>query len=208
MKNKLNIIVFFLVVSIVCTNHNISLKKRCYPIDKEKEILEMVSNEIIAQNTGYINSRKEWKCTQPLFLNIYQQKGETSEFKFYTAFFSESGLYEEMLPTYLWTKQDVYIVIYLDSREVISKSDIPENLLRDYDDCSIYESSWLILICKNTYKTKVIDIGLVHHLAVKQFQDFSCDVESGENRKIKIEDAIVDTVLMKKIMQSLPISDE
>jgi hypothetical protein len=191
-------------VNIGCTARNVSLEKNGYLINKEKEILEKVSNEIIVQNTDFINKRKEWKCTQPLFLHINQQKEKTNGFKYYIAFFSESGLYEECLPTHLWNNHGVHIAVYLDNGEVLSKSEIPENLFEDYDECFRNESSWLILICNDTYKTNVIDMGLIPHIAVKQFQDFSCDVEDSGNGQIKIEDAIVDTDLMETIMESLP----
>jgi len=211
MKNEVSLLVFLFVsfqVNIGCTAHNVLSKKSNYLIDKEKEMLENVSSEIIVQNTDYINKRKEWKCTQPLFLHINQQKVKTNGFKYYIAFFSESGLHEEYLPTYLWNNHGVYVTIYLDNGEVLPKSEIPINLLEDYGECSKNENSWLILICNDTNKTKVIDMGLIPHIAVKQFQDFSCNVEYTGDGQIKIEDAVVDTVLMEQIMKSLPVQDE
>ena len=209
MKYKVNLIIYlfiFFQVNNGCTPRNVLLGKSYYLIDKEKEILEKVSSKVIVQNAEFINKRKEWGCTQPLFLKITQQKEKTDGFKYYLAFFSESGFYEN-LPTYFWEKQSIYIAIYLENKEVLSKSEIPKNLLEtDVNNCSINESSWLILICDDTYKTKVIDIGLVPHNAIKQFQDFSCDAEDNENGQITIEDAIVDTDLMEKIMRSLPIN--
>ena len=207
MKYILNVMIFLIFAMYIgCTNNCHIVKNKYDPIDKEIEILKKVSNEIIVQNIDYINSRKEWKCTQPLFLKICQQKVETNGFKLYTAFFSESGFYGDSIPNCLWKKKNVYVPVYLDGREILTKSEIPENLLKDFDDdYSRFESSWLILICNDTYKTKVIDKGLVLYLAVKQFQEFSCDIDDVKNGKIIIEDADVDTDLMDGIMNSLPI---
>jgi len=204
MKYKLSFtIFFFLNVNIGCANYTNIVKKECYLIDKESEILEKVSNEIIDRSADIIYNRKEAECEQSLLLHIYQQKIEKNEFKCYIAYFSESGLYENELPTYLWIREDVYIAIYLDNKGALSKQEIPENLLEDYDDCYRYEDSWLILICDNIYKVKVIEKGLLPVIAVKQFQEFSCDIEDTRNRQIKIENAVVDTVLMEEIMKSL-----
>lgn len=208
-KYKLSMFALLLILSLTnlrCTSSSTIITKK-QSIDKEKEILEKVSNKIIAQDTDFINKRKEVKSIQPLILHIHQQKGETNGFKYYSAFFSESGLYTKELPTYLWKMQDVYVSIYLDNGKSLSMHDIPEYLLKDYDQCYRNENSWLILICNDTYKTKVIDMGLVYYLAVKQFQSFSCDNEDLENGQIEIEEADVDTVLMEKIMKSLSFGE-
>lgn len=182
---------------------NISSVQKYSFLEKEKSILEIIGNEIIAQNKDYIITRnKVMECKTPFLLNIHEQKRTSNDFKFYVAYFSNSGLHESNLPTHLSNKQEGYIAAYLNDANSLLKQDIPETLFEE-SQCYGNENSWLILLCDETYECKVINMGLVPHIAIKQFQDFSCIEKEEKKNRIEIEDVIVDTVLMNEIMQNM-----
>jgi hypothetical protein len=76
--------------------------------------------------------------------------------------------------------------------------EIPRKLFHD-DRCYGSEDSWIILICNESYKFKVINTILVPYIAVKQFQEFSCEEDEEIKTPIEIENVIVDTVIMEKL---------
>ena len=170
--------------------------------DKEKYLLENIGYEIILKNKDFIKKRnKIKKCKSSLLLKIVEEEGKFNGFKCYSVCFSDRGLLKNHLPTYLCKKEGVYIAFYLASSKSLSIENIPKKLFMS-DDCIRYEASWLILICNESYKYKVIDRGMVPFGAVKQFQEFSCEGnEKSDKMKtpIEIEKPIVDTVILRKL---------
>ncbi|MFA6637523.1 MAG: hypothetical protein WCS39_01545 [Bacteroidales bacterium] len=171
-------------------------------VDKEKYILESICNEIINKNKDFINKRKTIiGCKSPLFLYVREEEGKFKGFKCYYVFFSERSFSVNDLPTYLCKKQGVYIAIYMSNLNSMPIKEIPRKLFHD-DRCYGSEDSWVILICNESYKYKVIDIMLLPYIAVKQYQEFSCEGNENNDKMktpIEIENAIVDTVLLKKL---------
>jgi len=168
-------------------------------VDKEKYILESICNEIINRNKDFINKRKTIiGCKSPLFLYVREEEGKFNGFKCYYVFFSERGFSVNDLPTYLYKKQGVYIAIFMTNSNFMPAKEIPRKLFHD-DRCYGSEDSWIILICNESYKFKVINTILVPYIAVKQFQEFSCEEDEEIKTPIEIENVIVDTVIMEKL---------
>jgi len=175
----------------------------CSMIAKEKSILKNVAKVLIKQNKDYIQKvffgkREQGKvCKRPLILEISEAE-EFNDFKCYEIYFTDTEISEKYLPTYLIKKKNLYISMYFNNQDPLPREKIPNVLFKECGDSFRNENCWVALICKNSYKFVVVDIGMVPYKATKQFQEFSCENKAQSN--IKIENAIIDYDLLKKMM--------
>ncbi len=162
---------------------------------KELLTLEKALDLILDENRDFICKNKSYRCH--LFLNIDEVE-EYGDFKCYTAYFSNTELHNSILPSFLIKKKGVYCAIYLKKGNVMSRKKIPKFLFVSCQETR-NEDSWMILICKNSFRSIVVNNGLVPYYAIKQFQNFSCD--HIDTIHSKIEDGVVDEAMMDSIIK-------
>ena len=168
---------------------------------KERVILEKALDLILDENKDYICQHKkliEEKC--PLLVSINEVE-DFQEFKCFTAYFLDTGISDSILPSYLVKKKGVYCAIYKRKGGTMLKREIPKKIFKECDDSQRNENSWIVLICKNTFKYVVVNCGQIPYIAIKQFQDFSCNHEGNRPTQDKIEKGVVDHFMMDSIMR-------
>ncbi len=196
---------YFLIVLAISISQNslgkIGLKNKN---PKELVILEKALNLILSENKEYIYQHKkliEEKCPLLISVNEVEDFQEFQEFKCFTAYFLDTGISDSILPSYLVKKRGVYCAIYKRKGGNMLKREIPKILFNECEDSQRNENSWIVLICKNTFKYVVINSGQIPYKAIKQFQDFSCDHGDKKPTQYKIEKGIVDQIMMDSIMR-------
>lgn len=197
---------FFLIVLVFSISQN-SLGKKGFKNriknknPKEAVILEKALDLILDKNENYICQHKkliEDKC--PLLVCINEVE-DLQEFKCFTVCFLDTGISESILPSYLVKKKGVYCAIYKREGGYMLKRKIPKILFKECEDSQRNENSWIVLICKNTFKYVVVNSGQIPYKAIKQFQNFSCNHGDNRPNQHKIEKGIVDHFMMDSIMR-------
>ena len=196
---------FFLIMLVFSISQNSlgkkSFKNRINNKKKELVILEKALNLILSENKDYIYQHKKLideKC--PLLINVNEVE-DFQEFKCFTAYFIDTGISDSILPSYLVKKKGVYCAIYKRNGGNMLKKEIPRILFNECEDSQRNENSWIVLICKNTFKYVVINIGQIPYKAIKQFQNFSCNHGNNKSTQYKIEKGVVDHFMMDSIMK-------
>ncbi|WP_321437972.1 hypothetical protein [uncultured Bacteroides sp.] len=190
------VLVLFLSQNSLGEGENNSINSKT---PKEILILEKALDLILNENKDYICQHKKLtKEKYPLLVNINEVE-EFQEFECFTVYFSDTGLSDSILPSYLVKKNGVYCAIYKRKGDTLLKREIPKILFKECEDSQRNEDSWIVLICKSTFKYVVVNNGQVPYKAIKQFQNFSCNHADTKSTQSKIEKGIVDHSMMDSI---------
>ncbi|MEI6697292.1 MAG: hypothetical protein WCO13_14655 [Bacteroidota bacterium] len=171
---------------------------------KEKKILENVAKLLIELNKEFIaevsiyKKEKDRMCKRPLFMYIIEAE-KYKNFRCFTIYFSDKGMSDTYLPSYLIKKNNLYIAMYFDKQTHLSKNSIPDILFKECDGEFKNEDSWSVLICIESFKFIVVNTGLLPKSVVKQFQEFSCDKKDKKTTQINVEEPIV----IKKMIETI-----
>lgn len=173
----------------------------CSSKSKEEQILEKVAMAYLKE------FQREFMCIEydageegfslpPLIIEIREDTVYEGK-KNYSIFHHYSRFSDDDLPTHLIKRDNVYIVMYLQGAPSLSRKDLPKSLMYDPDNVYGYlaESSFVVLICPNTYEYIVVHMEYAKwsYDCVKQLREFKCGRKiSNINKEVKVEKEIVD----------------
>jgi hypothetical protein len=187
------LIVIFVAICTSCSNNGSK--------EKEDMILEHIGITYIKKYKNefstieLLKNEKDSSCKITIIIHIRQQEDYNGH-KMFLIYYTIGMDFFDVMPSKLIKIEDKYIAMYFHNKPPIQKKKIPTNLFPK--DCGevIEETSWIVLMCKDSYQYIVIKSPPTSFEMITQLQNFTCDynvIHARDHQEIIIEDAIIDT---------------